>query len=451
LEKNKSHDSAASIIKTQAGDRKCAIYVEPGKDLTWMAVASPQAPSHASIMLCFEQSYPVQLNYRRIDIDGSSMMTAISCNSRARLEEALNWIGACRFPLHSLWDFDIERFEDSSLFDLFDSCLSKRAEMDRESMMGLEDGITEITREQAAQILSYMDSPSKRYLSQSGFDFLNKSGKYYYAAENRFIGLDYSYDYEGYVEEFSSLGECLAWLQNLFESSDVQEWRLRQRRLRAEIIKAGKTTPQHGPDKSAPLTGAKKTTLRAFLSYFDFDYVVYTNDNKQEASWRKTQIANGDLFEDMENARLLGLIDKQGGDLGHIEGDRFPLENDLVERIIDRMDIYVNDYVISEFEQALKERKFNTSKYNLHEMFLLCKGLGVGDEEVCYDLAALILAPEYIIVPELLLEHGIDSYDDHPKKPDLISLLMDNGLDEDDADAVADAIIDLMDGKEESA
>ena len=153
----------------------------------------------------------------------------------------------------------------------------------------------------------------------------------------------------------------------------------------------------------------------------------------------------------MENARLLGLIDKQGGDLGHIEGDRFPLENDLVERIIDRMDIYVNDYVISEFEQALKERKFNTSKYNLHEMFLLCKGLGVGDEEVCYDLAALILAPEYIIVPELLLEHGIDSYDVHPKKPDLISLLMDNGLDEDDANAVADAIIDLMDGKEESA
>lgn len=450
MEKNKSHESAVRSVETQAGDRGYAIYIEPGQDLTWTAVVSQQAPSHAAIKLCFEQSYPVQLNYRRIDINGSSMLTSISCNNRASLIEALNWIGACRFPLHSFWDFDIERFEIPGLFDLFNACLRKRAEMDRESMMGLKDGISEITREQAAQILSYMDSLNTKHLSQSGFDFLNNTGKYYYAVENRFIGLDYSYDYEGYVEEFSSLGECLAWLQNLFEISDVQEWRLRQRRLRAEIIKAGKTTPQHGSDKSVPLTGAKKTTLRAFLSYFDFDYVVYTNDNEQEASWRKKQIANGDLCEDMEDARLLGLIDKQGGDFGHIEGERFPLENGLVERVIDRMDVYVNDYVISEFEQALKERTFDTSKFDLQEMFFLCKGLGVGDEEVCYDLAALILAPEYIIVPELLLEHGIDSYDDHPKKPDLISLLMDNGLDEDDADAVADAIIDLMDKEEES-
>jgi hypothetical protein len=87
--------------------------------------------------------------------------------------------------------------------------------------------------------------------------------------------------------------------------------------------------------------------------------------------------------------------------LGDIESDRFYLNNGLVPAIIERMNIYVNDYVISEFEQALRVRKVDPSKYDLKEMYLLCKGFGVEDDEVSYTMAELVLNPDTIFVPEL--------------------------------------------------
>lgn len=46
-----------------------------------------------------------------------------------------------------------------------------------------------------------------------------------------------------------------------------------------------------------------------------------------------------------------GLEDLQGGNLGNIEADRF----DSAEEIIDRMDVYVQDYFITDIEELLED------------------------------------------------------------------------------------------------
>lgn len=70
---------------------------------------------------------------------------------------------------------------------------------------------TEITREQAKSLLDYMNNQGAR-LSDSGFPFLNDSGRYYLRDGNIYVALDYSYDTEGFVEEFKRLEDCLIWL-----------------------------------------------------------------------------------------------------------------------------------------------------------------------------------------------------------------------------------------------
>ena len=45
-----------------------------------------------------------------------------------------------------------------------------------------------------------------------------------------------------------------------------------------------------------------------------------------------------------------GLHDRQGGNLGNIEGDRFESATD----IFDRMDVYINDYFLEDLENELE-------------------------------------------------------------------------------------------------
>lgn len=86
------------------------------------------------------------------------------------------------------------------------------------------DTITEITRKQANQILDFMSIVDGRHLSHSGFPFLNDSGKYYFKADDRYTAMDFSCDYEGFLETFDTVEECMGWLNNAFEMDTHQHW-----------------------------------------------------------------------------------------------------------------------------------------------------------------------------------------------------------------------------------
>lgn len=67
--------------------------------------------------------------------------------------------------------------------------------------------------------------------------------------------------------------------------------------------------------------------LSEFLNYFDFDY----------------EVANGQIR----------LIDLQGAYLGGIDQDRFSLTEDGKLALVDRLDVYINDYIRENLEERL--------------------------------------------------------------------------------------------------
>ena len=71
-------------------------------------------------------------------------------------------------------------------------------------------------------------------------------------------------------------------------------------------------------------------TVKDILDLEDFDVDV-------------VEVADGDWGTSLE----FKLIDKQGGNLGNIESEQF----DNLASIIDRLDIYHNDYLYKSFEE----------------------------------------------------------------------------------------------------
>lgn len=141
--------------------------------------------------------------------------------------------------------------------------------------------------------------------------------------------------------------------------------------------------------------------LRKFLSYFDFDYAIVSPGDKYEDRIRQELLEDGVLCPEDLDKDLICLIDKQGAYWGDIDKARFPVSLDSVEKIIDRMDIYVQDYVFDEFTEALDNRDIVSSSMTLGEMISKCKELQVDEGEVCYALAEAVDAPETISIKEV--------------------------------------------------
>lgn len=118
----------------QAEDNRYGVYIVPAKDATWSAVISAKQENMDAIRLCDEKTYPVEVFYRRYDVNGSSMLDTFVCVDRASLLDYLNWAGACRFPVTSFWDYRGESCADTRLWELFETGYRKRAEIAQEEM-----------------------------------------------------------------------------------------------------------------------------------------------------------------------------------------------------------------------------------------------------------------------------------------------------------------------------
>lgn len=141
--------------------------------------------------------------------------------------------------------------------------------------------------------------------------------------------------------------------------------------------------------------------LKDFLSYFDFDYDIVSPGGKTETKIREERLEDGDLSAADMDKDLICLIDRQGAYLGGIDKERYPIACESVAKIVDRMDAYIQDSVISEFTDALEDRGIDTSDLSLGEMIVRCRNLGVGEGEVCYALAEAVADPSSITVKEL--------------------------------------------------
>ncbi len=141
--------------------------------------------------------------------------------------------------------------------------------------------------------------------------------------------------------------------------------------------------------------------LGEFLEYFDFSYDIVSPDSEIEYKLRNQLIEEGDLSETDLDKDLICFIDLQNAYLGGIDKERYPISNESIPKIIERLDVYINDSVISEFDEALNARGIDTDTMDLAAMSAKCEDLGVGDGEVSYVLAKVITSPESIYIKEL--------------------------------------------------
>ena len=183
--------------------------------------------------------------------------------------------------------------------------------------------------------------------------------------------------YDGLAKFYEPLG--FQWVDNSKEYCMVRDKR------RSELKKEG-----------------TKMGLKEFLGYFDFDYDIVSPGSAYEQKIRQERLEDGNLSTEDMDKHLICLIDKQGANLGDVDKERYPIAAESVEKIIERMNVYIQDSVITEFEDALKERNVDVSDLYLEDMIMQCKILGVNEDEVCYRIAEAIVNPKIIYITEVL-------------------------------------------------
>lgn len=130
----------------------------------------------------------------------------------------------------------------------------------------------------------------------------------------------------------------------------------------------------------------KQMTLTDFLNYFDFDYCLYDNGKEKN----------------------IGLIDLQKANLGDIEGDRYEASEDGVKSIIDRLDIYYEDYIFNGLEETLEqEHNIDVSNMSWKDLYNKVQELDLGydmdimpyifgDKEIKLDIDNKEIQEEYL-------------------------------------------------------
>lgn len=171
--------------------------------------------------------------------------------------------------------------------------------------------------------------------------------------------------------------------------------------------------------------------LKTFLSYFDFDYGIVSPGGKYEDRIRQELIEDEKLTASDADKDLICLIDCQGAYFGDIDKERYPISADSIDKIIDRMNIYINEFE-EEFQEALEQRDIDPAPLSFEDMVLECMALGVGDGEVCYSLAEVLIDSESIFIKEVA-----EKEKDVPKKISLDDQILGADLQRDEPFALS--------------
>lgn len=111
-------------------NKKIFLVQNPNK--TWSAQISDKRPFRILsnvAELTSEKEYPVQIFYRRTDLNGSSVVDSDVCPNRDSLLQSLNWFGKCGYSILSLWDYEINRPISADLQAIFDNAYDRRQKL----------------------------------------------------------------------------------------------------------------------------------------------------------------------------------------------------------------------------------------------------------------------------------------------------------------------------------
>lgn len=123
----------ASIMDLFKRRKMNGLYITAEADHTWSASVKPQKGSDHRFKLTEEQEYPVNVYYRRTDMNGSSVYEMDICLNREDLLSSLNWIGQCRNTIVSLWDYKAGERTSEELMNIFNDASSHKWKLDQEA------------------------------------------------------------------------------------------------------------------------------------------------------------------------------------------------------------------------------------------------------------------------------------------------------------------------------
>ena len=96
-------------VLEQAAPGRDKVFLIPGTDNYWSAEISSLSPADQAIELVVEGSYPADIYYERLDLNGSGVVDGYICHDRNELLQTLNWIGTCGHTPLTIWGFDIDQ------------------------------------------------------------------------------------------------------------------------------------------------------------------------------------------------------------------------------------------------------------------------------------------------------------------------------------------------------
>ena len=146
------------------------------------------------------------------------------------------------------------------------------------------------------------------------------------------------------------------------------------------------------PSKNNSLDGSLHSSYE-FSDYNELNCRMKALRGDFEMSDLKSEPINKEEYLEM-SCPMVSLLDLQGANLGGIESERFQTDSIplCISSIIDRLDTYINDYFISDFEEQFKEqidayeKNNNTSVETVEDIVKFMEDTGLNnDKEHSYE------------------------------------------------------------------
>lgn len=140
-----------------------------------------------------------------------------------------------------------------------------------------------------------------------------------------------------------------------------------------------------------------KITLRDFLDELEFDYKILSKDAPGERMHREKLVKDGRLFEGDIDKDMICLVDTTGANLGDIESERFPVADDVIPFIVDRLGTYIDDYLVKYFKDELEMEGFSRIMMDLMSLEEICTVADRAEFPIDLSIRAVVSPSEYII------------------------------------------------------
>lgn len=104
------------------------VYLILGEDATYTSCVSNDAPSTDAIFFVEEGDYPVDVWWKRHDMNMNSLWANETCENREDLIKLLDFLGECGHVVEELWGYKDSESTNEELSNLFDVCYERKME-----------------------------------------------------------------------------------------------------------------------------------------------------------------------------------------------------------------------------------------------------------------------------------------------------------------------------------